>query len=254
MVLTRTNKAWGHQVNSQVLAKTTSLQQLDGITKMINTLWEKGFMVRVVTFANSEWIVVADETEEKKLQQIFFDDKIPEKQISDAIINNKPIQFLGFCTSHWVLLTEQKPHQEKYTQIAKIFPDGTDMVTECDKIWKEGLVVTHLAFGNGAWILVAGEKPNFFLHWVQEVVLVDKENWNKRLLDNTGTKDPKKIKNLHAFDFGETYALLINWVLDLSKNVPWNVPTISLSHTMPNAKWNELGGRIYKDGQFFVQK
>jgi len=183
-----------------------------------------------------------------------MNDEIPEAEIREAINNNAVIHFLGFSHSHWVLVTEQKPRQQKFVQHLTIIPDGADMVLEIEKVWKANLVVLHLATGNGHWILITGEKTDIHLHWTQEVVLLNRQNWNKQLLDNTGLKDPTKIKNLFIFEMSESYGILINWVLQLPKNVVWDVPTIFLSQTIPLSKWNELGGRMYQNGQFFLQK
>jgi len=256
VVLTRDNKSYvdRQKITKQVLVKTDGLPQLDNLQEMIGQLWGKGYMIRTVTWANSEWIVVADDAEDKKLQHLFVSTDKPEKEINEAIANNRPIHFIGFCHSHWVLLVEQKPAQETVIQKLKIFPEDIDIVTECEQIWEEGLVVSHLARGSGSWILIATQNPNFFMHWVQEATLLKRYNWNKQLLDNSGTSDPNKIKNLHILELGEDRGIMINWVLNLPKNVAWNVPSILLSQTMPLSKWNELGGRHYKDGEFYVQK
>jgi len=155
--------------------------------------------------------------------------------------------------SHWILLVEQKPRQDKYLQKLKTFRDGTDIVIECDKIWREGLIISHLAYGNGDWIIIITEKPDLYMHWVQEVVLIKRLNWHKQLFENTGTSDPSKIKNFHVFELCDDHGILLNWVKS-PKNVAWDVPTILLTQTMPISKWNELGGKLYKDGQFYVQK
>jgi len=236
-----------------IIAKTSSISQLHEIQELIKTLWDIGFSIRTVSHANSEWIVVADEPETKVIQQLFISVAIPEKEISDAIANNKAIQFLGFCNSYWILLIEQKPRPEKFYQKLKTFRDGADIVIECERIWAEGLVVSHLAAGNGDWIIIASDKSDPYMHWTQEAVLIKRPNWSKQLFENTGASNPSKIKNLLSFELCDDHGILLNWVKS-QKNVVWDVPTILLTQTMPISKWNELGGKLYKDGQFYTQQ
>jgi hypothetical protein len=258
MVLTRKNKNLDTPVavQKQALIKTSGITQIEGVQELVQLLWERGFMIRGVTWVNSDWIVIADWVDEKKLQNIYFDEDVPRTQINEAIENNKLISFITYCNDMWVILIEQKPRSEPYFQKFLWFRDGTDMVEECEKVWKQGLVVFHLVYGNGAWVMIIGQHPNFYMHWRQEAILLSKEKnqWLQKLMDNTGTKDPKKIKNLYILESCGDHFIAIQWVLDKSMNMEWNIPTIYITQILPSAKWTELGGRTYRDGNFYAEK
>jgi len=96
-------------------------------------------------------------------------------------------------------------------------------------VWEKQLVVRHLAFGNGKWVLIYGSPRSDDVH--QEIIV--KNNWpGEQLLSCI-----RDHKNVHTLEWDEADNI---WGVVTEKN-PGHVHSILTTHNFPEDKFKELG-------------
>jgi len=216
---------WDNTILDQKLLKTNDDRPL----KQIQNLWENDYSVRLITFTGTIWAIVGDRRENRKPQNFTMDPKPPMEEIHQAIEDGAEIQFLHYSKGQWIFLAEKegigkdKLHQEVH--VFEKFPD----VFIRDSVWDKSLVVRHLAFGNGKWVLIAGSPKTSDV--AQELMASNK--WpGEHLL-----KCIKDDKNVHTLEWDEADNI---WAMVTEKN-PGHVHSILTTHHFPDEKFKELG-------------
>jgi len=216
---------WDKTIQDQKLLKSSEDRPL----KQIQDLWEAGYSVRLITHTGNIWAVVGDKKEGRGPQNFTMDPKPPMEEIYDAIDRGAEIQFLHFSKGQWIFLAEKEGRgKDKLHQEVHVFEKFPDIFIR-DSVWDKGMMIRHLGFGNGKWILIAGTPKSDDI--AQEIMASNK--WpGERLLDAI-----KDHKNIHTLEWDEGDNI---WAV-VTEKTDGNVHSILTTHLFPDDKFREMG-------------
>jgi len=209
----------------QKLLKTSDDRPL----KQIQNMWENGYAVRLVTFTGSLWVVVGDKRENHAQQTFTMDRNPPMEEIHEAIEAGADIQFLHYSRGEWIFFSEKEGRgKDKLHQEVHVFEKFPDIFIR-DNVWDKSLVVRHLSFGAGKWILIAGTPRT---EDVSQQYMASNAWPGERLLGCI--RDHKNIRTLEWDEADNIWAIV-------SEKNPGNVHSILTTHHFPDEKFKELG-------------
>jgi len=216
---------WDKSIQDQKLLKTSD----DRPVKQIQDLWQHEYSIRLVTHTGSVWVVVGDKKEHHEPQNFAMDKKLPMQEIHDAIDAKSDILFLHYSKGEWILITEKEEGKNpKLHQEVHLFDKFPDVFIR-DEVWDKHMVVRHLAFGGGKWVLIIGSPRTDDVS--QEMIV--KNNWpGEQLLQCIQDE-----KNIHTLEWDEADNI---WGVVSEKN-PGHVHSILTTNYFPESKFKELG-------------
>jgi len=145
-----------NEIIDQMICKENAQKGMGTPAAFIQRLWDKGYKVRQVLYAQQTWVVLADKRAipYDRKQGLTISAQFPKKKIASVWRSRQRVTYLGFTDNLWILITEQREEGDSGQRMAT---KRKLTKKDIENFWAEGYKLHIVTYGGGQWVLI-GDK------------------------------------------------------------------------------------------------